>query len=113
MVLHYFKEPVTQKIVHLPLNPHFIAELIIRNNGKPLNSHTQSIGVGMGNQLKIYDINLNYSKTLITVGEAIINASISTCSNFLILLSKDARQLFIQIFDFITTSVISMTYLEV
>lgn len=58
MILHMFKNPICQKIVHLPTYPECISGL-----------GDKYVGVGVGNQVRLYTNGIQYLRTFISLGE--------------------------------------------
>ena len=101
LILHYFKEPVSQKFVRLPFRPSLIVPL-----GGSL------IGVGLGNQLRVYTSLLQHMKSFLAVGDIVSSVCLSNCQGYLIVLSNSnsTRKEYIQVIDIVTGATVSSTY---
>lgn len=105
LILHYFKQPIHQKIIRLPLYPNFI--LSIGNNKK-------YIAVALGNQIRLFSEELVFLRTFSTFGSDAISLCISNCEGYIVVLSSDIKKnkSFIQVLDILTCNTLCSTYLR-
>jgi hypothetical protein len=101
LILHYFKEPVRQKIVRLPIRPDLVIAL-----GK------NHICVALGNQLRLFTASLHHMRSCSTMGDSINSVCLSKCEGYLVVVcsSNSKKMNYIQVIDVVTGSTVCSTY---
>jgi hypothetical protein len=103
LILHYFKQPVEQKIVRLPAYPSFIAEL-----------GSNYVAVIIGNQIRMYSNEINYIRAFTGIGESVNSLCLSNCEGYIVIASSStkANKNYIQVVDIVTSSTLCSTYTD-
>lgn len=98
--MHFFKEPVEQKVVRLPVHPNIVCSV------------SKYIAVGMGNQIRLYSRALEYVRSYASLGESVQSVSVSNCGGFLLVASSSAKssKTYLQVMDIVTCSTLCSTY---
>lgn len=70
------------------------------------------VGVGVGNQVRLYTNGIQYLRTFISLGEEVNTFCLSTCEGYILIVSSSAKakKSYIQIFDVLTSSILCSTY---